>query len=144
MICIAPALLVHGVPSEGESRFGLLTKKGKTDKMTNSILRIAFGSLVAAGLMAYGQQPQDNPQPVQEQQKQAQPATPAGAPQAQSADQVFAALDANKDGKLSQEEFAKLVRDAKVSDDQTEFVKWDKNGDKSISMEEFKAGYPQH
>ena len=120
------------------------TKKGKTNKMTNSILRIAFGSLAAAGLMAYGQQPQDNPQPVQEQQKQAQPATPAGAPQAQSADQVFAALDTNKDGKLSQEEFAKLFRDAKVSDVQTEFVKWDTNGDKSISMEEFKAGYPQH
>lgn len=112
--------------------------------MTNSILRIAVGSLVAAGLMAYGQQPQDNPQPVQQQEKQAQPQTPAGAPQAQSADQVFAALDTNKDGKLSQEEFAKLFRDAKVSDVQTEFAKWDKNADKSISMDEFKAEYPQH
>lgn len=119
-------------------------KKEKQTKMTNSILRIAFGGLAAAGLMAYGQQPQDNPQPVQQQQKQTQPQTPAGAPQAQSAEQVFAALDANKDGKLSQEEFAKLFRDAKVSDVQTEFVKWDKNGDKNISMEEFKAGYPQH
>lgn len=112
--------------------------------MTNSILRIAVGSLVAAGLMAYGQQPQNNPQPVQQQEKQAQPQTPTGAPQAQSADQVFAALDTNKDGKLSQDEFAKLFRDAKVSDVQTEFAKWDKNADKSISMDEFKAGYPQH
>ena len=111
--------------------------------MTNSILKIAFGGLIAAGLMAYGQQAQDNPQPVQQQEKQTQPATPAGAPKAQTADQVFASLDTNKDGKLSQEEFAKLFRDAKVSDVQAEFAKWDKNGDKSISMEEFKAGYPQ-
>ncbi len=112
--------------------------------MTNSILKMAFGALIATGMMAYGQQPQDNPQPVQQQEKQTQPATPAGAPQAQSADQVFAALDTNKDGKLSAEEFGKLFRDAKVSDVQAEFAKWDKNGDKNISMEEFKAGYPQH
>ena len=111
--------------------------------MTNSILKIAFGSLIAAGLVAYGQQPQENPQPVQQQEKQAQAPTPAGAPKAQSADQVFAALDANKDGKLSPEEFGKLFRDAKVSDVQAEFAKWDKNGDKSISMDEFKANYPQ-
>jgi hypothetical protein len=111
--------------------------------MTNSILKMAFSGLIATGIMAFGQQAQDNPQPVQQQEKQDQPATPAGAPKAQSADQVFAALDTNKDGKLTAEEFGKLFRDAKVSDVQAEFAKWDKNGDKSITMEEFKAGYPQ-
>jgi uncharacterized membrane protein YebE (DUF533 family) len=112
--------------------------------MTNSILKMAFGGLIAAGLMAYGQQPQDNSQPAQQQEKQTQPQTPAGAPQQpQSAEQVFAALDTNKDGKLSPDEFGKLFRDAKVSDVQAEFAKWDKNGDKSITMEEFKAGFPQ-
>ena len=104
---------------------------------------MAFGGLIVAGTMAYGQQPQENPQPVQQQEKQTQPPTPAGAPKAQSADQVFAALDTNKDGKLSPEEFGKLFRDAKVSDVQAEFAKWDKDGDKNISMEEFKANFPQ-
>ena len=111
--------------------------------MTDSILKMAFGSLIVAGTMAYGQQPQDTPRPVQQQEKQTQPPTPAGAPKAQSADQVFAALDTNKDGRLSPEEFGKLFRDAKVSDVQAEFAKWDKNGDKNISMEEFKANFPQ-
>jgi hypothetical protein len=112
--------------------------------MTNSILKMAFGGLIAAGVTAYGQQPQDNPQPAQQQEKQTQPQTPAGAlQQPQSAEQVFAALDTNKDGKLSPDEFGKLFRDAKVSDVQAEFAKWDKNGDKSITMEEFKAGFPQ-
>ena len=37
----------------------------------------------------------------------------------------------------------KLFRDAKVSDVQAEFAKWDKNGDKSITMDAFKAGFPQ-
>ena len=57
---------------------------------------------------------------------------------------MFAALDADHDGKLSPEEFVKLFRDAKVSDVQTEFTRWDKDGNKSLSMEEFKANYPQH
>jgi len=104
--------------------------------MTNLVLKIALGSLVATGLVAFAQEPKENPQPEQAQAQQ-------GQPQTQSAEQVFAMLDTNKDGKVSQEEFAKLFRDAKVSDVQAEFTKWDKNGDKSLTMEEFKAGYPQ-
>ena len=113
--------------------------------MTRFLLNTALVSLVAAGL-AYGQQPQDNPQSQpQGQAEKQQPQTAGQAPQQpQSADQVFAALDANHDGKLSQEEFVKLFRDAKVSDVQTEFARWDKDANKSISMEEFKANYPQH
>jgi Ca2+-binding EF-hand superfamily protein len=93
-------------------------------------------------MLAYGQQPQDNPKQPQQGQPQSQ--TPTDAPkQPQTAEQVFAALDSNHDGKLSQEEFAKLFRDAKVSDVQEEFARWDKNGDKSLTMDEFKAGYSQ-
>jgi uncharacterized membrane protein YebE (DUF533 family) len=113
--------------------------------MTHKVLKIALGGLIAAGLMAYGQEPQGKQQPQQPgQQTQPQSQSPTQAPaKPQSAEQVFAALDTNHDGKLSQEEFAKLFRDAKVSDVQEEFAKWDKNGDKSISLEEFKANYPQ-
>ena len=107
---------------------------------------IAFGGLIAAGMLAYAQQPQDNPQPQPQQQPATQPQTqsPSDAPkQAPSAETVFAALDTDHDSKLSQEEFAKLFRDAKVSDLQAEFARWDKNGDKSLTLDEFKASYPQ-
>jgi hypothetical protein len=107
---------------------------------------IAFGGLITVGTLSYGQQPQDNPQPQQTQpQTQPQTQTPAQAPnKPASAETVFAALDTNHDGKVSQEEFSKLFRDAKVSDLQAEFARWDKDGDKSLTMDEFKASYPQH
>ena len=106
---------------------------------------IAFGGLIAVGNLAYGQQRQDNPQPQQTPQTQPQTQTPADAPkQPASAETVFAALDTNHDGKLSQEEFTKLFRDPKASNIQEEFARWDKDGDKSLSMDEFKASYPQH
>ena len=107
---------------------------------------IDFGGLIEVGMLAYAQQPQDNAQPQQkESQPQTQPqATPAEAPkQPQSAEEVFTLLDTNHDGKLSQEEFAKLFREATISDVQEEFARWDKNSDKDLSMEEFKASYPQ-
>ena len=120
--------------------------------MTQLVIRTVLCGLVAVGTLAYGQQPQDNPQPQQQpqrqprQQPQTQPQTqsPAQAPkQPASAETVFASLDTNHDGKISQEEFAKLFRDAKVSDLQAEFARWDKNSDKSLTMDEFKASYSQ-
>jgi hypothetical protein len=66
---------------------------------------------------------------------------PAAA-QESTADDAFAILDLNGDGKLSESEFAPLV-DPKASDDQKqqEFAIWDANGDKSISKDEFAARY---
>jgi uncharacterized membrane protein YebE (DUF533 family) len=116
--------------------------KGHIQKMTQLAIRTVLCGLVAAGMLAYGQQPQENPQPQPQTQPQTQ--TPDQAPkQPASAETVFAALDTNHDGKVSQDEFAKLFRDAKVSDLQAEFARWDKNGDKSLTMDEFKASYPQ-
>ena len=95
-------------------------------------------------MLAYGQQPQENPQPQGQPQTQPQSQTPAQAPKTpQSVEEIFAALDTNHDGKLSQEEFGKLFRDAKEADVQAEFARWDKNGDKSLTLDEFKANYPQ-
>lgn len=58
------------------------------------------------------------------------------AAQNDAAAQIFAQLDVNKDGKLSQAEF---TAHPDLSDDM--FGKWDANGDKSISKAEFAAGY---
>lgn len=55
-----------------------------------------------------------------------------------AAAQVFAQLDANRDGKLSQAEFT-------AHPDLTEevFKSWDADGDKSISKAEFTANFGQ-
>ena len=66
---------------------------------------------------------------------------PAAAQQS-TADDAFATLDLNRDGKLSESEFAPLL-DPKASSDQKqqEFARWDANGDKSISKDEFASRY---
>lgn len=69
---------------------------------------------------------------------------PATAQEGKSADQTFAALDANKDGKLSQAEFNRLFEmegksDASAQEKQQQFKAWDSDGDGSISKAEFSA-----
>lgn len=73
---------------------------------------------------------------------------PLTAQQADSADpseQVFAGLDSDRDGKLSQAEFSKMLdqngQQVSDQDKENEFKAWDANTDGSISKEEFKANY---
>ena len=60
-------------------------------------------------------------------------------------EQVFAGLDADRDGKLNKTEFSKMLEQSgqQVSDQdkESEFKAWDANSDGSISKEEFKANY---
>jgi Ca2+-binding EF-hand superfamily protein len=66
---------------------------------------------------------------------------PAAAQQ-NTAENAFASIDVNMDGKLSESEFAALL-DPKAPDDQKrqEFARWDTDGDKAISKAEFAAQY---
>ena len=93
--------------------------------------------MVAATLLLVGGLPLIA-QEAQPQQAQAQGA--------KSADQTFATLDSNKDGKLSQAEFNRLIEmegkaDASAQEKQQEFKAWDADGDGSVSKAEFTAKY---
>ena len=71
---------------------------------------------------------------------------PATAQEANSADQAFTALDANKDGKLSPAEFNRLFEmegksDASAQEKQQQFKAWDADGDGAVSKAEFTAKY---
>jgi Ca2+-binding EF-hand superfamily protein len=71
---------------------------------------------------------------------------PVSGQQPKDAEATFAALDANKDGKLSQAEFYRLFEtegkaDASPQEKQNEFKAWDADGDGSISKAEFAAKY---
>jgi Ca2+-binding EF-hand superfamily protein len=71
---------------------------------------------------------------------------PAFAQQEKSAAEVFAALDSNRDGKLSQAEFSRIFEmegnsDASAQEKQQAFKAWDADGDGAISKAEFTAKY---
>jgi Ca2+-binding EF-hand superfamily protein len=60
--------------------------------------------------------------------------------------QAFAALDSNRDGKLSQAEFNRIFEmegnaDASAQEKQQAFKAWDSDGDGSVSKAEFTAKY---
>jgi len=55
-------------------------------------------------------------------------------------DERFTKADANKDGKLSLDEFVGKRTAEKKSKAEKTFSKKDKDGDKSLTLEEFKAG----
>jgi Ca2+-binding EF-hand superfamily protein len=72
-------------------------------------------------------------------------AVPAAALQGMpTADEVFASLDTDKDGKLSEAEFAGLFEQDAPEDQKKEmFAKWDADGDRYVSKAEFIANYPK-
>lgn len=85
-----------------------------------------MGLLTATGSVLVGQQ-QEREQPRQGQQM--------------SAEEVFARLDADSDGKLSEAEFSRAHAGASDQDKKKHFSEWDADGDGSISEEEFTAKY---
>lgn len=71
---------------------------------------------------------------------------PMAAQETQGADEVFKALDNNKDGKLSQGEFYRLFdmqgeTTATSDEKEKQFKSWDADGDGSVSKAEFDAKY---
>jgi Ca2+-binding EF-hand superfamily protein len=85
-----------------------------------------MGLLATTGILASAQQ--------QEQQKPRQG-------QEMSADEVFARLDADRDGKLSEAEFSRASAGASDQEKKQQFSEWDADGDNSISKAEFTAMY---
>ncbi len=101
--------------------------------MSKKLLSFAFSGalLVLGGLPVLAQQ-----EPPRQQQEQP----------AKSAAQVFASLDSNRDGKLSQAEFSRIFEmegntDATAQEKAQAFKTWDADGDGAVSKAEFTARY---
>ena len=84
-----------------------------------------MGLLTATGSVLVGQQEQEKPRQGHE----------------MSAEEVFARLDGDGDGKLSEAEFTRAHAGASDQEKQKSFKEWDADGDGSISEEEFAAKY---
>jgi Ca2+-binding EF-hand superfamily protein len=74
-------------------------------------------------------------------QQQQQPGQQAQQGQEMSADEVFARLDGDRDGKLSEAEFSRANASASAEEKKQMFADWDADGDSSISKAEFTAKY---
>jgi hypothetical protein len=55
-------------------------------------------------------------------------------------EEQFAALDSNKDNKLSKDEYVARLEGEKKSKGEQRFGRWDKNSDGFLSLEEYKEG----
>jgi hypothetical protein len=103
--------------------------------MGKRFLSLMFGIALTLGGVAMAQQ---EPAPQSPDQGPGQ--------ESRGADQVFAALDTNKDGKVSENEFTRLFEmegqaSASAQEKQQEFKSWDTDSDGSISKAEFAAKY---
>jgi Ca2+-binding EF-hand superfamily protein len=95
--------------------------------MKKAILSMAvMGLLSTTGFLASAQQ-QEREKPKQGQQM--------------TAADVFARLDADRDGKLSEAEFSRANASASAQEKKEQFSEWDADGDSSISKGEFTAKY---
>jgi hypothetical protein len=104
--------------------------------MKKALLTLTLSGLViATGFVASAQQDPQRQAPAQQQQQPQQQ-------QQMSPDEIFSRLDADRDGKLSQEEFSRAMA-GQASDDEKkqEFGNWDANKDGGISKEEFSSKY---
>jgi hypothetical protein len=94
--------------------------------MKKALLSMAMmGMLASTGLVLSAQQEGQQPKQGQE----------------MSADDVFARLDADRDGKLSEAEFSRAHASASAEEKKQQFADWDADGDSSISKAEFTAKY---
>jgi Ca2+-binding EF-hand superfamily protein len=106
--------------------------------MKKSILTLSLAGLLMVPALSMAQDPPQRQQQQQQRQQQEPGQTQ------QSPEDVFTALDRDGNGKLSEAEFtAALGSQATDAQKKAEFAKWDSDGDKSISKDEFGEHYGQ-
>jgi hypothetical protein len=109
--------------------------------MKKALFGLALMGLLTSAAFAAPAQQEDRPTQPQRQQP-GQPGQPGQQQQQQqpmSPDEVFARLDADRDGKLTEAEFARAQAGGSAQEKKQQFSEWDSNGDGAISKEEFTA-----